>query len=259
MQRIEPPRYPETVQADYAPEEIARLFKTMNGSRLLDLRDRAIVALLYDTGLRGQELCDVRVGDVDRETRRILIRSGKAGKQRLVGYSYETASHLNRYVRRRGGWETLDPDAPLLAGHRDSPLTTDALRLMMGRRFAAAGLSFRGLHAFRRGWAIARVGTTRNFGTTLPRVTGVMVGAQCGSPPHAWGQRVVRVDDDRLGRFTPTRVGTTPSPDLRTCCTTVHPHTKLRTSLRKGRQSMSPASNRSKAMSHPSMAKAAPA
>ena len=46
----------------------------------------------------------------------------------------------------------------------------------------------------------------------------------CGSPPRAWGQSDDRLPHRRHQRFTPTGVGTIPTPDLSTSKTPVHPH-----------------------------------
>ena len=47
-------------------------------------RDKAIVLVLLDTGLRASELCAVSLGEVDLGTGRILVRCGKGGKGRMV-------------------------------------------------------------------------------------------------------------------------------------------------------------------------------
>ncbi|CCF85773.1 conserved hypothetical protein [Nitrolancea hollandica Lb] len=47
-----------------------------------------------------------------------------------------------------------------------------------------------------------------------------------GSPPHAWGPRQAAVPVPEAGRFTPTRVGTTPRWHRSRSATAVHPHTR---------------------------------
>ena len=66
VDRISPPRVPESIQPHYTAEDIERVLKALRGrrSRGLDAaRSRAIVLVLYDTGVRASELCgsgDVR-------------------------------------------------------------------------------------------------------------------------------------------------------------------------------------------------------
>ena len=62
------------------------------------LRDRAILALLYDCGLRRNEAVTVLVPDVDLINRILTVRKGKGGKQRRVPFSKSTAIHFNDYL-----------------------------------------------------------------------------------------------------------------------------------------------------------------
>jgi site-specific recombinase XerD len=154
MDRIAMPRVPEQVLPHYKDAEIDQLLASIKGADLLALRDRAIVCFFVDTGVRCQELCDLSVGDVDREARSAEIVSGKGGKGRMVAYSADVANALNRYMRKRGGWDAPGPTAPLFASKSGSRLATNGIRMLLQRRFATAGVQFRGTHAFRRTFGI---------------------------------------------------------------------------------------------------------
>src|SRR5258708_32029808 len=84
--------------------------------RATALRDRAIILVLLDTGLRSSELCALNLGDVDIKTGKIIIRHGpaggsKGGRGRTV-YLGNTARHsLWRYVVTRE--DKADEGAPL--------------------------------------------------------------------------------------------------------------------------------------------------
>ncbi len=69
------------------------------------LRDRAIVLVLLDAGLRASELCHLTVDDVDLATGRVLVRCGKGGKGRVV--------YLGK-MARRAVWKYL-------AGRKPAP------------------------------------------------------------------------------------------------------------------------------------------
>jgi site-specific recombinase XerD len=156
MERIKPERIPEKVQAHYTGNDIAAVLGTIpsKGADLAALRDRAIVLFLFDTGMRAQELCSLCVGDLDTAERQVMIRSGKGGKQRRVRYGSLTASALFRYLRRRPAHEPKDA---LFLSRTGIPMTFNGLRTALQRRFTAAGLTFCGVHGFRRGWAIAQL------------------------------------------------------------------------------------------------------
>ena len=155
MARIKAPTVPQQVQPDYTPDEVSRLLASIPARTLMDLRDRAVISVLYDCGVRCQEICDIRIADVDRESRRIVIRAGKGGRGRVVGYSHETANAINKFLRKRGGWENNVSTAPLFLGVDRGPISRNAVRMLMQRRFAAAGLEYHGTHRFRRSWAMA--------------------------------------------------------------------------------------------------------
>jgi len=151
MARIKLEPIPEGLQPHYEPIEVAAVLGSipLRGD-LLAQRDRAVILFLYDTGLRAQELCDLRIKDVDREARRAEIVSGKGGKGRRIHYSPTTASAIFKYIRRRGGFEALGPAAPLFAAKDKGPLAVNGLRMIMERRFKAVSIPFRGIHGFRR-------------------------------------------------------------------------------------------------------------
>ena len=75
-------------------------------------RDRALLMLLLDTGIRHQELVDLAVGDVDANTGQVIVRSGKGRKGRAVFIGAKTRRALLAYYRHR---ESLDNDKPLWA------------------------------------------------------------------------------------------------------------------------------------------------
>jgi len=63
--------------------QVVRLIESINGSKPLDLRDRAILEVLYGCGCRVSELCGIDVTDLDMGEGMVLLR-GKGNKQRIV-------------------------------------------------------------------------------------------------------------------------------------------------------------------------------
>lgn len=150
MATLNPPRIPEVIQPDYGADEVRKLLKAAASEKTVhSLRDQAIIRVLYDTGVRSGELVGMRVRDVDWNEQTILV-TGKAGKQRRVGFGNQTSVAIERYLRRRGA----NTDTLWLASG-GAPLSLNGLRMMLQRRFTEAGLDYKGAHAFRRGFAIA--------------------------------------------------------------------------------------------------------
>jgi site-specific recombinase XerD len=79
--------------------ELKRLFEAPKGDDLKSLRDRAILELLFSTGLRVSELCSLD-RDLDIKSDEFSIR-GKGGKVRVVFISEEARSAVKAYLDKR--------------------------------------------------------------------------------------------------------------------------------------------------------------
>jgi integrase/recombinase XerC len=88
-------RLPATVDAD----RMARLLETA-GDETLTLRDRALMELLYSSGLRLSELVGLDVADLDLADRTVRV-TGKGGKTRVVPVGRHAVAALSRWLRRR--------------------------------------------------------------------------------------------------------------------------------------------------------------
>ncbi len=82
-------------------DELKRLIEAPNGGSLADLRDRAIMELLFSTGLRVSELASLSRDSVDLKKDEFSIR-GKGGKIRVVFLSEEAKSAIKAYLDKRG-------------------------------------------------------------------------------------------------------------------------------------------------------------
>lgn len=78
-------------------EEMARLLAAP-GRSALELRDAALLALLYGTGLRRSEAAALDVSDLDLVERTVLVKRGKGGRGRLVPMGTEAAERLRLYL-----------------------------------------------------------------------------------------------------------------------------------------------------------------
>ncbi|MDD3487011.1 MAG: tyrosine-type recombinase/integrase [Candidatus Moranbacteria bacterium] len=81
-------------------EEIDRIFQVAGGSDPKSLRDRAILELLYSSGLRVSELVSLNRDQVNLKTQEFSVR-GKGGKIRVVFISDRAKSALERYFDKR--------------------------------------------------------------------------------------------------------------------------------------------------------------
>jgi integrase/recombinase XerD len=121
-------------------ENVDRLLKAPDVTTPRGLRDRALIEVLYATGLRVSELVQLRPQDL-RLDAGYLTTMGKGRKQRLVPIGDEAAQWVTRY---------LQEGRPVLLGRRSSP------RLFVNARGGGPGITRVGF------WKILK-----GYGTTL--------------------------------------------------------------------------------------------
>lgn len=109
------------------------------------VRDKAILLVLLDTGMRAAELLDLNADDVNLITGAVFIRRGKGGQPRTVYIGRRTRQALRRYVRHSGALIQTDE------GER---MTYSGLRMIIHRRAKDAGVPPPALHGFRRLFAL---------------------------------------------------------------------------------------------------------
>ena len=122
-----------------------------NHSRPTALRDRAIILLLVDTGMRASELCSLRLQNLDLKNSRLLVM-GKGDKERRVQISPRTAQAIWRYLSTRE--DASIPRAFLFASQDGFPLSRHSLRRMLKRTGDRAGVPGVNVHRFRHTFAI---------------------------------------------------------------------------------------------------------
>jgi integrase/recombinase XerD len=93
------PRKRTKLPRSLTPGEVERLIDASNGVQPRNLRDRALVELLYGAGLRVSEAVGLERGSVDLEER-IVRCIGKGDKERLVPLGREAVEAVRRYVSR---------------------------------------------------------------------------------------------------------------------------------------------------------------
>jgi integrase/recombinase XerD len=95
---LRPPRAWKVLPRYLAVEDVDRLIEQPNVSTPRGLRDRALIELLYATGMRVSELLSLRPADVNLEGS-YLTCSGKGDKQRIVPIGDEAGDWVKRYLR----------------------------------------------------------------------------------------------------------------------------------------------------------------
>ena len=99
-ERIELAKVPERSLDLISPTELKRLMKAPDQKTLEGKRDKAILELLFSTGLRISELCGLSIDDVDLTRDEFSVR-GKSDKVRVVFLSDTAKETLREYLKNR--------------------------------------------------------------------------------------------------------------------------------------------------------------
>jgi site-specific recombinase XerD len=146
-ERIELAKVPERSLELITESELKRLLDSTKGEDLAELRDRAILELLFSTGLRVSELCSL-TRDIDLSNDELSIR-GKGSKVRVVFISDEAKSILKKYLAKR---KDLDDalfvqlsknEKTTLARKGNLALTRRSVERIVKQRALQAGISKR--------------------------------------------------------------------------------------------------------------------
>lgn len=123
---IELPKVKRKEVSFLTDNELKRLFESIDTSTTAGLRDRAIVALLYSSGLRVSELSKLDRAHINLKTREFTVR-GKGQKDRVVFIDPTSAELIQAYVAART--DTLAPLFIRFGGHKTVDTSGDYGRL----------------------------------------------------------------------------------------------------------------------------------
>jgi integrase/recombinase XerD len=134
--------------------EVEQVMRTVDLTEPMGLRDRAILEVLYSTGIRRRELIGLALFDFDRERGTVMIRQGKGKKDRMIPVGDRAMGWVDRYQHQ------VRPDlvvgreiahlATLFLTHTGDPFTPNRLTQLVRRYVQAADLGKSGsCHLFR--------------------------------------------------------------------------------------------------------------
>ena len=123
--------------------EVERLLSQPRGGDPPALRDRALLELMYASGLRASEAIGLEVGDIDVEERLLRAR-GKGSKERIVPIGQAALRARGIYLERgRPGLVKNRNETHLFVNFRGGQLTRQGLYKIVRRHATTAGLADR--------------------------------------------------------------------------------------------------------------------
>lgn len=144
---VEAPRVPAGLPKALTEEEVAALLGAVEGDDPIARRDRAILEVLYATGLRISELVGLRLSDLDLESG-LLRAFGKGSRERMVPVGTHATAALVTWLGPGGRpalaperWARRDDADAVFLNRRGGRLTRQGAWLVVKRWATAAGLA----------------------------------------------------------------------------------------------------------------------
>ena len=141
--RLETPRRGKKLPEVLSYAEVQRLLAQPRGDDPVTLRDRALLELMYASGLRASETIALEASDVDLEHGIVRAR-GKGSKERLVPVGAKAVAAVRVYLRAgRPKLVRAPEERKLFLNFRGGPLTRQGLYKIVLRHAESAGLGGR--------------------------------------------------------------------------------------------------------------------
>ncbi len=143
---VEAVRIPAAIPKALGEHDVNRLLAAVTGDDPVARRDRALLELLYGTGARVSEVCDLSMGDIDFDGRLVRL-FGKGAKERIVPFGRAAADALDRWFAPGGRldlaptqWRRRDDANAVFLNTRGARLTRQAAWAVIKKYGRRAGL-----------------------------------------------------------------------------------------------------------------------
>lgn len=137
---VQSPKREKKLPRYFEYNELEELFSSIDTSSALGKRDRALLELLYATGVRVGELVSIQVRDIDFSTKKIKIL-GKGNKERYVLYGDYAKEALEDYLKNGRGNLVKQETPFLFVNHLGEPLGERGVRDILDRLIKRTSLT----------------------------------------------------------------------------------------------------------------------
>ncbi len=137
--RVKVPKADDKPKDLFDPADVDKLLATCSKTTQTGARDRALILLLYSTGLRASEALGLQTEDIDEDRGAVVVRRGKGGKFRVVPLGRAVERAIDKYLAHPNRKPRPGVSALFLSDEGE-PLKLNALQCMLQRRGKDAGV-----------------------------------------------------------------------------------------------------------------------
>jgi len=132
------PKIPRKQMPYFTHEEMKTILHAPKCSGSFGHRDTAILSLMYDSGARAQEVCDILIGDISLGKPSKVRLHGKGNKMREVPISNDVAKIIRKYLEEREKTFKENCADPLFPSQRSDKMTTACIRNLVRKYVSMA-------------------------------------------------------------------------------------------------------------------------
>lgn len=126
---INMPKFENKLPSFLLKEDMEKVRLVINTNNILGLRDRAIIEVLYSSGIRSSELLDLSENMINMQDRELRV-IGKGNKERITFFSKTAKKYLTEYIEAKKSKTYYDKNI-VFANSKGDKLTTRSLRRLI--------------------------------------------------------------------------------------------------------------------------------
>lgn len=135
---VKTPKVPKVCSPYFSTEEIKVILRMPKHTGKSGYRDTTLLALLYDSGARAQEICDIKICDITIGKTSTVMLHGKGNKNREVPISPDVSKIINKYLTERRKSKSSNYNEYLFQSQRADHITPACIRNLVDKYVHAA-------------------------------------------------------------------------------------------------------------------------
>lgn len=131
---MDSPKVQRPLPKALSQDDVNMLINSPDTSNLLGMRDKAILELLYGSGLRVSEVANLTSEDINLEAQFLTVREGKGGKDRVVPLTPISCNAISLYINNRFSTKPeWREEKHIFLNHLGTPLTTRSIARLVDK------------------------------------------------------------------------------------------------------------------------------